>query len=78
MARARISHWARLQHRWVKKFFSSRAFMVQMSLVAQALGSTNRASSMAFFSALRAASFSGRPWARKSFLCRSCKSSASR
>ena len=42
-------------------------------LVLQALGRTNRASSMAFFSARRFASFSGLPSAKKVFLCFSFK-----
>ena len=39
-----ISHCARLQQRWEKKFKSDLAFIVQISFVVQALGRTKRAS----------------------------------
>ena len=52
--------------------------MVQIILVVQALGSTKRASSMAFFSAFRAAAFSVSPAARNAFTWRSFSSSVRR
>ena len=60
-ATARISHWARLQQRRLKKFCKLRQFIVMTIFVSQALGSTKRASSLACLDALARAAFSSRP-----------------
>ena len=56
VARARISHWARVQQRWRKKLRRARAFIVMIMRVSQAFGRTARASSIAIFDAAFSAS----------------------
>lgn len=77
VATSRISHCARLQQRNAKKFWSDRALNVQTIFVSQAFGSTKRASSIARFSAARAASFSLFPSSSRAFRCFSIKAPSS-